>query len=1484
MKYSREEVLKETLKYFNGEELPANVWINKYALKDSEGNLYEKSPEDMHRRIAKEIARIESKYTNPLNEDEIFDSMKDFKYIIPQGSPMAGIGNDFQISSISNCFVVGAQEKGDGNAEDSYGSVLRTDQEIIQLCKRRAGVGTTLEHIRPSGTHVKNAALTSTGVVPFMERYSNSIREVAQCLRYDTNILTKDGLIKIKDVSIGMEVWTENGWVKVINKLKNTKDTIKVTTKYGNEIICSEDHIFHTLKGEKRIKDVKIGEKLSMINGNLNNKIDLLPLIKKEKQYGNRIQELNLPKYLNDDIAYLLGYMYGDGSIYKKISNETQNHIATEISLACDSKRPNIINKLKKIFKEQFGKNLNEKYNKGNWINLRINSQYLYDFLIDNFIAKEKSDKIKFPELIKKSNKKVQMAFISGYFDADGSYAKKKKSYRFHSINREFLTDVKLILQTYGILSKISKEDRSNKGWKDLYTLSVPGASSKTKFYESALHSCKVSENILETKRDCFISNYKSKDILIKSNYNDFNYVPDNSQYLSLNTIERLKKDKVELKNESNLYQDELVSKDFYEKDSEVYDLTLENTHLFWANGFYVHNSGRRGALMLSTHVKSIDSKAFIDAKLDTTKVTGANISVKIDDAFMDALNNEKKYIQQFPIVSENPIQTKEIDPKEIWDKLIENNYKSAEPGVLFWDTIEKESIPDCYADQGFKSIGTNPCVVGDTMVSVADGRNYVSIKQLAEEGNDIPVYTLDNNGELCIRTMRNPRISNFNQKIYKVNIEGGHSIRVTGNHKFRLKDGSYKEAKDLVKGDSLHIMTKWEASFDDIFKSNSRSSDYFWINDGKFSKPKSEHRFIYEQFTGNKIDKGYVIHHKDFNSKNNSLDNLELLTKKEHDKYHGLMMEGNKNPYHKMEDKWKFNFASHPGESNPNYSNISNDEIIEHFKVLTKKLDRRISYKDWQEYAKENNLPQVLVEYRQLGNVITLSKKIALELGYDNIDVDPRLVKTYKKALDNGYDAEISNNEVLVTKYCEECGEPFQINYFKREVSFCSSECSNKYLNTNKDIKDKRTNSVNNAYLLKATKTKEEQVKIYSDLKFELNRIPKLSEWEDKCKELNTSCRLRTKHGFKNFKEVSESAEVYNHKVVSVIEDGYEDVYNGTVDDFHNYFTGFEELTKNGKKKYVNVNQLNCGEIVLCDADSCRLLLLNLYSYVENPFTKDAKFNFDKFSKYVRTAQRYMDDIVDIELEQIDKILNKIESDPESEDTKFYEKNLWQRIRSKCEIGRRTGTGVTGEGDMLAALGIKYGTKEATNFSIKVHQTLALNAFKESVNLAKERGKFKIYDSEKEKNNPFLNRLFDLDPQLKVDMEKYGRRNIALLTIAPAGCLVEDTKIKTDNGEITLAQLFLVNGYDLDKFRGLKNIWLDVHKDIYVENIDGKKNKITKLYWNGESETKIISLENDATIESTLEHKFLVKLNDKEAIWKKAEELKIGDKIIQKK
>lgn len=394
--YKREDVYKETLQYFKGDTLATDVWINKYSLKDTiDGRVddntiyFELTPDDMHKRLASELFRIENKYPNPLSEEKIFDLIKNFKYIVPQGSPMSGIGNDRQTVSLSNCFVI-------GNDADSYGGIFLIDQEQAQLMKRRGGVGHDLSHIRPKGMRVKNSALTSTGIVPFMERYSNTTEEVAQ--------------------------------------------------------------------------------------------------------------------------------------------------------------------------------------------------------------------------------------------------------------------------------------------------------------------------------------------------------------------------------------------------------------------------DGRRGALMLTVSVKHPDSERFIDAKMQEGKITGANVSIKIDDEFMKSVVKNTKYTQSFPIDSKTPKFTKEVDAKPIWDKIVHNAWKSAEPGILFWDTIMRESVPDCYQDSGFKTISTNPCLVGDTMIKTTKGD--IEIKDISERfelGEDFDVYTYnEKTGKVEIKPVHNAMLSKKNANVIELVLHDDTIISLTPEHKVFTKEKGWIEASKLTKNDTL--------------------------------------------------------------------------------------------------------------------------------------------------------------------------------------------------------------------------------------------------------------------------------------------------------------------------------------------------------------------------------------------------------------------------------------------------------------------------------------------------------------------------------------------------------------------------------------------------------------------------------------------------------------------------------------------------------
>jgi ribonucleoside-diphosphate reductase alpha chain len=828
--------------------------------------------------------------------------MENFKYIIPQGSPLFGIGNNYQFVTLSNCYLLDVPE-------DSYSSILIVDHQLVNISKRRGGVGIDLSNLRPAGAMTRNAAHTSTGVPSWMERYSNSIREVGQCIAKGENVLTKRGLCFIEDVVPNKDfVWTKKGWVKVVGILNNgIKEVYSVNTASGFSIKTTKDHVFSTYRdgkiNETRLADIEVGDKVNMLIGNEQQNAEYQPLIKpvyKISKYNNSNRlnnKVTIPNTIDEDVAYYLGYTYGDGCIKYDKNNNPEN-----ISVVCSSEYPATKNKIIKIVKDKFCYDLKEK-DYDNYSVLNMHSKIVLETFKFNGILKQKADCIAFPNIIKNSHVSVINSFIAGYFDADGYASGKKKGYVFSSINVRFLKSVQQHLMSVGIIGKIHKEEREG-NWKDLYSLCIVGCSSKNKFiklFETYSNKVQLVNDV--SKRDCWLTPYKASDLLVS--HNEISYVPDNSQNISVNCYSRLLHEKHNI-DEGILVYDEIVSIEPCDT-TNTYDLQLESEHLFWCNGFYVHNSGRRGALMLTLSIHHPDVMQFATIKNDPTKVTGANISLRLTKEFLAAVEADAEYELRFPVDYKEkgikPLVTKMVKAKEVWNAIVSSAWQRAEPGLLMWDNVTENTPADCYDD--YKSRGTNPC-----------------------------------------------------------------------------------------------------------------------------------------------------------------------------------------------------------------------------------------------------------------------------------------------------------------------------------------------------------------------------------------------------------------------------------------------------------------------------------SEISLSPLDSCRLMVLNLLSYVTNPFTPKADFNYKLFTEHAKITQRLMDDLVDLESEKIDMIISKIKSDPETADIKRTELELWTRIKKNNDEGRRTGTGITALGDTLAALGITYGTDASITMTESIYKALKLAAYESSVDMAEELGKFKVYDSDKEKNCPFIMRLAEDSPDLYKRMLKHGRRNISLTTTAPCGSI----------------------------------------------------------------------------------------------------------------
>lgn len=734
---------KELLNYFAGDELAASTWENKYALRDDRGELVETSPEEMHHRLAKEFWRVEKDFIDKaiidknklseygqrrkdLSEETIFKLFDKFKYIVPAGSVMAGAGGNKPVS-LSNCFVLPTMPK------DSYSSIMFSRQEMVQLEKRRGGTGVDLSNLRPRGAFVNNAAKTSTGAASFMEGFSAINNEVAQCIEENQEVLTKKGLVKIKDINIGDEVYTRKGFIKVIGKFdKGIRDTIILKTKQGTELKATSDHVIMSADNtigpiNKKISDLNIGDPIGILLGQ-NNRTEYQSLIHSyqkplsrtlkdgEKIPHNRYEEIILPTALNEKLAYLIGYAHGDGY------TEVRKQGTSSLSVTVCSADTEIINKIISYRQEVFGKEVNSYPGCGNCVKIHICATEGCEFLKENGLDKPKTENLKVPNKIWSSPSSVQMAYLSGLFDADGYASGRKKGYAYCTINEQFSKDIRKLLNLNGIFSKCHVEVPKNKKWSTKYNICIVGKYNQNLFLQKTTESIKVQSKKFVSKRDCIISPFIIGNEGIKKQ--------SHIQYKTLLSCASLNKAG---------YQDGMIALDYVTEISSggknhVYDIELESENMFWCEGVYVHNCGRRGALMITLSIAHPDSPEFIMIKQDPTKVTGANVSVKIPDDFMKAVEKNEDYLLHWPVQADHvpilevemeynilyPSQyvnstgttgrgyIKKVKAKELWDSLIHCAWNTAEPGILFESTLHDYAPDGVYPK--FKMISTNPC------------------------------------------------------------------------------------------------------------------------------------------------------------------------------------------------------------------------------------------------------------------------------------------------------------------------------------------------------------------------------------------------------------------------------------------------------------------------------------------------------------------------------------------------------------------------------------------------------------------------------------------------------------------------------------------------------------------------------------------------------------------------------------------------------
>lgn len=728
-----------------------------------------------------------------------------------------------------------------------------------------------------------------------------------------------------------------------------------------------------------------------------------------------------------------------------------------------------------------------------------------------------------------------------------------------------------------------------------------------------------------------------------------FLYTEDGETYVEKQLGDFKKGDKIGMLSDDKKYYETFLSLE-YEGDKQVYDIELADEHLFWCEGFYVHNSGRRAALMVSMDITHPDAEEFIDAKTNSTEITGANISVKIYDDWMNSF-------------VDNPNPNKENE--RLWKKIIHNAWQWAEPGVLFWDTIIRESVPDCYEKYGFKTLSTNPCQPACAPVLTKDGLSTIGEIKVGDE-------IWSEKGWVKVIN----KVSNGLKEAFAYRTTCG-TIYSTENHHVLYK-GEYVEIKDTKYVDALN----GDESDFEVVENKEMVLNGLVLGSGIVQEKTPSHLILYDASSEDDI----------------------ILEGEEYGEYFGDI--------HWENDEYGYEVSGHT---------IAPEEIRN--RVRDKFLPERFKH-----LSKSDTCNFLKGLFSSIGDYDKAKNRIRIE--YINEDFA---------------------NDIALLLY---------------SIGITSR--------INKDKGD---------FMIRITLDAERYMKYIGFIQ------PEKAE---------KVMKLETPWGGRRL----EPALVYGKKSLGEVE-----VYDITVDSIlHTYWSAGHNIS-------------NCGEIPLSAKDSCRLMGLNLYSYVVNPFSKDAYFDFDLLKKHSRLIMKLMDNMIDLEVEKVDLIIDKVKSDPEPEEIKGRELKLWQDIREIALKGRRSGIGFTGEGDMLAALGYKYGTQEATDFAVKVQKTIAENTYIESCLLVQEEGreKFPVFDYELEKDNPFLNRLADgCEEFAKLWRNGKGRRNIANLTCAPVGSL--STQTQTTSGIEPLFMPFYFRKRKIEKAEGIKPDFIDETGDWFEE------------------------------------------------------------------
>ena len=683
-------IFEKNVEYFKGDQLAAKVVVEKYLLQNENGDYVEETYDDICVRVAKEIIRIDQNYEGFHLDYDILLGLLKSRIIVPHGSLLFGVGNNKSMTTISNCFVLPPPK-------DSISGIMDAAKMMGNLYKARGGVGMDLSSLRPDKTPVRNSARYSTGAWSFASLYSAVTGSIGQCLAKDSWVLTKRGLVPIQDVVAGDQVSTKEGWVEVVKLHSNGKKPVKkVTICGGMSIRLTDDHIMSAYipnpesrndaygeVQEKRLKDLNVESWVNLIPGNLEwespNKDPLIPLELTD------CEDSTYP--ISEAMAYYYGFFFAASSKRSLSINEKG-----EYEIYFNHRNELEVRPFRNFLRIVFGLQKYAIKHKKRWI-FKIHEPIFMDWLrhIGAIREADEAGPI-FPANFLSMGRELQQHFIAGFMQTQGHQGVIPTSFKgMGSVKREPLEKFQISLMAMGVYSQISPLMALGG-----YELNIIGAKSLDNFYQMYKHArwrptYFFNKANKPMRKDSVMTPYSvqvTKTIVNPVSWRFFSKFKHKTHPIPLirRRIETIFEDGID----------------------ETYDLELASEHWFWCNGFYVHNSGRRGALMLTLDVRHPDIEKFIECKLDTSRVTNANISVKFTDEFMKAVVNDTDFTLRWPIDSEKPEITRVVKAKDIWTKFLLSNQKSSEPGALFWDRMASYTPNASYPD--FVPICVNPC------------------------------------------------------------------------------------------------------------------------------------------------------------------------------------------------------------------------------------------------------------------------------------------------------------------------------------------------------------------------------------------------------------------------------------------------------------------------------------------------------------------------------------------------------------------------------------------------------------------------------------------------------------------------------------------------------------------------------------------------------------------------------------------------------